>query len=148
MVALLPSSVASAFKEGTDSIYHFGLADTIYRYPRSLPRVDRRDAEAALQIVALSLAPAPQAFVLKELTRLRLLTKSRPESEEDLMLLVAAYAEELGRYPADVVRDVCRKAAATERFWPAWAELKPRLDEAVKLRQALYSAITNTIAQS
>ena len=56
-------------------------------------------------------------------------------------LTMAAYAEYLAEYPADVVIDALRWWARVEKWWPAWSELKELLDRRVIRRKALRKAL-------
>lgn len=99
------------------------------------------DVHSALETLRKAMAPAPTRVIASEIARLRVMTKSRAESDEDLQLMAAAYVEELAAYPADVVIDACRTWARREKFWPAWHELQEMLDRRVKKRRAMLEAL-------
>ncbi len=101
----------------------------------------RGDLAASLALVDGALRPAPKTVIQSELARLRVMTKSRNENQADLTMTAAAYADALAEYPADVVADALRNWAACEKWWPAWAELKDRLDRGVRKRRALRAAL-------
>jgi hypothetical protein len=82
------------------------------------------------------LAPAPVKVVARELARLRALTKMK---ETDAAMVAAAYAEEVSRYPADAVVEVCRSWDGV--FFPSWSELRDRLETTVAHRRSLLAAL-------
>ena len=86
--------------------------------------------------VEASLAGAQIKVVARELARLRALTKMK---ETDAALVAAAYAEEVSRYPADAVAEVCRSWDGV--FFPAWSELRDRLETTVAHRRSLLAAL-------
>lgn len=53
------------------------------------------------------------------------------------------YEEELRNYPADVVRHVLNTQKNINAFWPAWSELKERLDLYSWRRRKLVDALKN-----
>lgn len=77
------------------------------------------------------------------LTRMHTETKTRPEHEFDLQAKLQVYAENLAAYPADVVRHVLRTQSSVGVFWPAWAELKDRLEMHASYRARLLHALEN-----
>lgn len=83
-----------------------------------------------------SLAGAPVKVVARELARLRALTKMK---DTDAAMVAAAYAEEMARYPADAVAEVCRSWDGV--FFPAWSELRDRLETTVAHRRSLLAAL-------
>ena len=104
--------------------------------------VPQQDRLKALQIVDKSLTPITSAECQKALAKLRLMTKVRAESTEDIRLTLTFYAEELRRYPGDVVRKVLSTQANMSPWWPAWSELKDRLDLYTRKRKKLHEALT------
>ena len=99
------------------------------------PEAERQSAIAMLEQLN---QPAGQQFATLELTRLKVLTKSR-ERGDDLKLQIAVMAEELGTYPPDVVREACRTWRST--WFPSWAELRDECDAAAKMRRDLLKAL-------
>ena len=77
------------------------------------------------------------------LTRLKLETKSRAEDGGDMQGQLESYARRIAEYPEDVVRHVLETQSAIEKFWPAWAELKERLDLKSGYRRKLLHALQN-----
>jgi hypothetical protein len=107
------------------------------RYELVAP-IGEDDRQSALAFLDDALAPAGEAFVIAELGRLRALTISR-DVGQDLTLVLAVYADEMMRYPADAVREVLRGWRG--KFWPAWAELADQLDRLVGPRLALRATL-------
>lgn len=107
--------------------------------------VSPEDAEAAIAILREANKPADSAFIAKELTRMRLLTKARPQDDIDLEMMAAIYADEMSVYPADVVMAACRKWTAMETWWPSWAELKDQLEFRMRRRREMLEALERNI---
>lgn len=82
------------------------------------------DAETGRQLLGKLLEPAGADYAINHLAKVRLKTKAGAMSQQDLDLQIAAYVEEMARYPADVVRQTCRDAADKFTFWPSWHELR------------------------
>lgn len=141
LVASLPPLVASSLTERrrsfVDPVYGF---DTILD-GYSLGECPREDLAVARELVAHTLLPAAQNIIVSELARMRMMTKARPEAEGDLRLLGAGFAEEIRKYPSDVIRGACRKWSRTEKWWPSLAELTALLDRAVARRKFLEEAM-------
>ena len=89
------------------------------------------------------MTPITSAACQKALAKLRYLTKVRNESTEDIRLTLLFYAEELTKYPADVVRHVLDTQKNISPWWPAWSELKERLDRYTSKRRRLHEALTS-----
>jgi hypothetical protein len=105
-----------------------------YRFEGQIPE---RDRAAALALAEEALAPCDSRIVRQELARLRVVTSHR-DAGDALALTMAAYGEEFGRYPADVVVDVCRRRW---KFWPSLAELLDAADEMVAARRMWLGAL-------
>jgi hypothetical protein len=131
----------SSIAERTEPAYGpDGYDERLVGYELTRP-IPADDAEEALAILAEANQPADEAFIVQELTRMRMLTKARPQDSTDLTLMAAAYAEEMAAYPADVIRSACRKWAAMEKWWPSWAELKDLLEFRMRRRKAMLEAL-------
>lgn len=97
-------------------------------------------AESCLAELAPMLEPAGAKTIAAELLRLSSLTVPRREGEVAGELRAMAYAEELSRYPADVVIWACRewpRSGAQGSFFPAWAELRALCERRVERRRGL-----------
>lgn len=144
IMALLPPSVTRSlipshqFRSG-----EWGFEDGWVQRYYQIAEIPEADRQNALAIAEVAFTPAPKSVIGSELTRLRLLTKARAESQDDTRLMAAAYAQEMSAYPADCVVWACRKWARTEKWWPAWSELKALLDRAVAERKALREVLSH-----
>lgn len=56
------------------------------------------------------------------------MTVRRDTGLESAEMMMAGYAARLSNYPADIVEYVLEKWPNSNKFWPAWAELKEDLD--------------------
>lgn len=137
MLASLPPSVASSLTEKrtdfVDPVYGYDFRFDGY----SLAPVDAAEKMQAKAIVLAACRRCDSKTIASELTRMRVLTKARELSNDDASATVAAYAEELSRYPADIVRAACRGWSKREPWWPSWAELKEELTRHARRRKAL-----------
>lgn len=87
---------------------------------------DVASMEAAIADLRNFLTPAPARQIEAWLAELSVIVAKRGDDEFSEELRVAAYASRLGRYPADVVRDVLVRQ--TYKFWPTWEELEKRCE--------------------
>lgn len=92
------------------------------------PCADSDAARMALTAYERACLPAPEQRLYAELASLRVLTKAGQASDEDIRLQIQVYARRLAEYPGDVALHVLRTQPDMEKWWPAWAELKDRLD--------------------
>jgi len=100
------------------------------------------EAKVALAIVERLMAPAGARDCAKAVGLLKVKTKEKNLTQEDLALQIAVYADELTAYPIDAVRAACREWAATKPFFPAWAELRAACEAGVLFRRALAQALS------
>jgi hypothetical protein len=97
---------------------------------------DRDAIAVARDSLSAALTPCGAPFAAQELAWLKGLTKMR--DTDSAGLAAQAYVDEVSRYPAAAVTAGCRKVAAKQVFFPAWAELRQAIeDETVPLRAAL-----------
>jgi hypothetical protein len=97
--------------------------------------------EGAIRILEASLRPAGSETVEKALTEMALLTKASNDDEPTQQMRAALYLDRLSEYPTDAVIHVCRSWADTNVFWPAWAELREKLESRVSGRRMMLKAI-------
>jgi hypothetical protein len=123
-------------------VYGFDCELTGYvcRWPaEGCPDSDKREAR---MLVESYLAKAPGQLVKQELARLRVSTKSRHETDDDLAMGFQVLGEECAKYPPDVVVWALRGWAQMETFYPSLAEIRDRLQRGVKRRKSLMEAIS------
>ena len=130
------SSLATTWNDASDE---HGWNGSVIRYELNRPRTAGEVVEA-IDIAEASLLPMSKREVLSELARVRAMTVSRDISM-DLQLVLAAYADELMKYPADAVREVLRGWPRDEKFWPSMSELTARLNRLVAPRHALLDGL-------
>jgi len=136
---LTPSMRSSLATTWNDAGDEYGWNGRVIRYELNQPRSAGELAEA-IDIAEASLLPMSKREVLAELARVRAMTVSRDISM-DLQLVLAAYADELMKYPVDAVREVLRSWPRKEKFWPSMSELIARLDPLVASRHALLEGL-------
>lgn len=137
--ALLPPSLVQRLKpvnrEFIDPVYGYDYEFIGYELSDGdIPESDRVSARLLVDEVC---RPSEPIIIFRELARLRVLTKARAESSDDLESMASIYADEMASYPQDCVVWACRKWARMEKWWPSWSELKELLDRAAKKRFAL-----------
>lgn len=144
ILASLPPSVASTlrptYREYIDPKYGYSEEFTGYHVPANV-LVPRQDINTAKALVEQHLRPAPSPLIKQELARLRVSTKSRAESDDDLAMGFQVLAEECSEYPADVVVWALRSWARMETFYPSLAEIRERLQRGVQRRRAMAKAL-------
>jgi hypothetical protein len=99
--------------------------------------VDVTDRACARSLIAVALQPAPPQLIVRELARLRMLTKAKAEAGVDLEAMFSVLAEELAVFPADIVCSVLRRLGRTSKFFPSLAEVYQACEDAVKPRRLL-----------
>jgi hypothetical protein len=115
--------------------------------PSEQARADARDALPRLQA---ALAPASNAQLLSEISRLRLRTKSRGQVDRDQEAMIADLVFalrgdptdiELGVVPGDVALGALREWGRVSVWWPAWAELRALCLPETLRRRSLRDAV-------
>ena len=81
--------------------------------------------------------PAPHAELVQEITRCLMLTRAARQDQQDQTLRLAALAQELKVFPADIVIAALRHWARKERWWPTLAELRDDCQKAMRVRKSL-----------
>lgn len=110
---------------------------TNYRLPSLTPQTHAQ----AISTAEKSLMPASASECIGLLGELKLLTVPRTEATENLEAQLMLYAKKLQDYPADVVRRVLTTQPNISKWWPAWSELKERLDLLSFRRRRLLEAL-------
>ena len=113
---------------------------------RALPDADAKGALAAIDCAS---APACRAEIVKALTRLRLRTKARRETTEDMAAAFALYAEDLAAFPADAVHETLEGWPRRENgmWWPSWSELDTVLRAKASFRRRARAALVVFMAE-
>lgn len=109
----------------------------------TMPPLDSETRARALGLAESSLMPMSASECIDLLVELKLLTKARPEQAVDQEAQLLLYGKKLAEYPADVVRKVLTTQPNILLWWPAWAELKERLDLYSQRRCRLIEALRN-----
>ena len=109
--------------------------------PEPLPQDEHQKALAA---VKATLSTVNGAECRKLLAEMKYLTRQRAESTEDIAAQIEIYARRLEAFPADIVRYVIRTQTDESPWWPAWSELKARLDPLMVARRRKLAALTSS----
>jgi hypothetical protein len=86
-------------------------------------------------------------MVIEGLIKLRALTAHRNEENANLELISEAYIDKLMQYPADAVIQALNEAPDRDKWFPAWHDLKVRLDYLTTDRRLMVNAIDREIAR-
>ena len=136
----LPSQLASCLEPQFNSEW-----DTI-RYDITAP-VDVEVLKHGRSKI-LELCEAPERpMVIEGLIKLRALTAHRNEENANLELISEAYIDKLMQYPADAVIQALNEAPDRDKWFPAWHDLKVRLDYLTTDRRLMVNAIDREIAR-
>jgi hypothetical protein len=81
--------------------------------------------------------PIERVDCLKALAKLKVLTRERNLTSDDLKAQILAYADELSAYPSDVVCSATREWAATSKWFPSWSELRLLCDDYARKRRSM-----------
>lgn len=104
---------------------------------------DNPDFAAAHEAVELSLQPASDDEILKQLVKLKAKTASKGQAEADMAIELSVYVEELRHYPADVMVAGLHRAGKQCDWFPSWAKLysilEPMTLDRRNLRRGLIS---------
>lgn len=120
-----------------------------YGYESNLIRYDLvgkhsySEIEQAQYALEASLTPMPIEKLVIEVTRLRTMTRSRPETQVDMEAQLMIFSEMLEEYPEDIVMEVVRSWPRKSKWWPAWAELQEDLDFLARPRKLKLAAIVD-----
>jgi hypothetical protein len=110
-------------------------------------QVKKADLIEARQVI-LDHWPVPdRQLIAQAMLKLRALTASRNTGDLDLDLTLEAYAEKLAEYPADAVVQALNEAPDRSTWFPAWHELKVRLDYLTENRRLILNAIDRELAK-
>jgi hypothetical protein len=83
----------------------------------------------------------PIEGIIAALTNVRVLTISRASTSEDLDLTLAAFADALSEYPADIIRKALRDWPRNHKYWPTLAEIRTSMEPLLRERGMISDAI-------
>ena len=139
----LPAEIAGAFRFETTPVYG---ADG--QFDGTVVRAATLTVACSPDVIAVAIAvlehasrPGGTDLATRAVTRLRAKTAARAGGLADQHVTGQAYAEELAKYPADIIEAACRRWADNSRWWPAWAELKQECDRMAAKRRAEHRAL-------
>lgn len=145
----LPAEIAGAFRFETTSVYGAdGQFDGVMVSGATLTAACSPDVLAvAIAVLEHASRPGGIGLATKAVTRLRAKTAARAGGLADQHVTGQAYAEELAKYPADIIEAACQRWADNSRWWPAWAELKQECDRMAAKRRAEHRALKDALRQ-
>lgn len=106
---------------------------------------DRGALMQAIDAFRAANAPAPYDLAVQEVMRLRYATAARNAGQDDLELILGLMADEVSRYPADVVVEVLRERARSSRWWPPLKDVLDDLNAAVSRRRSLLECLERMV---
>lgn len=122
-----------------DKTTEFGWEGVVTNY--ALPSLTPETQSRAISMAEQSLKPMTPSECIGLLGEMKLLTVPRTEATESLEAQLMLYSRKLQDYPADVVRRVLTTQPNISKWWPAWSELKERLDLFTFRRRKLIEAL-------
>ena len=125
-------------REWVDPKYGLDFEVVRYEFADSLSSEARH---AIAERLAEAFEPADERTILAELTRLKLSTKARAETEDNQVLALTILAEECAEWPADVVRAALRRYARRETWFPSLAEIRDELQRVGRRRRLMAEAL-------
>lgn len=135
LLAQLPPGIRSSLKP----VYDAKGELTNYRLTHAHPT----ELTSAKQVLASSLMPMTGEKCLDLLTEMKAMTRPSPGTTADIEAQMVAYLKRLMDYPADVVNYVLTTQPDYSPWWPAWAELKERLEMHTYRRRMMMTALTS-----
>jgi hypothetical protein len=84
--------------------------------------------------------PADTAFIARKLAQLRAVMARASESQGDIEIVIATYAEHVSSYPRDIVGYVIDKCIHTRKWFPLVSELCSEMESLVAFRRAVRTA--------
>lgn len=91
------------------------------------------------------MAPADDDEVYKALFKVKNLTKHRKQSDSEMEMQLRAYAAELKRYPRDATLKALDRISDDHEFFPAWKEIRLRVEFHCRRRQTLMNEIDRAL---
>ena len=142
VMALVPSLLASRLK------WTLGTSLDGLRQLRLIgdEPVDQADLAMALGNLDPLMRPASRQELAAELTRLRGLTAQKDRIEPELS--IAAWVDELGRWPADVSIRALREWKSLSKWWPTWNEIEGLMARRTGERLELYARLRARLGRS
>lgn len=103
--------------------------------------VPESDLSEARDLLLRSLKPATNDECQMALAELKALTRTKKEDVDDIRVVLKAYARKLQDYPRDVTLHVLSTQSNISAWWPAWADLRERLEIYTSKRRRILAAL-------
>lgn len=144
--AYLPPSVrswirATAVRQEWEKLPKLRQYSPEPQHPPALPAEQKTQAQRAVEA---TLSTVNGNECRKLLAEMKYLTRQKAEATEDIAAQIEIYARRLEAFPPDIVRYVIRTQTDESPWWPAWSELKARLDPLMVARKRKLAALTSS----
>ena len=84
--------------------------------------------------------PAKISFIDGKIAQMRAVMARQNESNNDIALVIATYADHIGQYPPDIVAHVIDKFIGTRKWFPGIPDLRKEMDDLMSLRRNVLQA--------
>lgn len=132
------STVGCSLKEKHNADFDFVGFEGV----RDLPEEQLHALKAELE---RHMAPAEDDEVYKALFKVKNLTKHRKQSDSEMEMQLRTYAAELRRYPRDATLKALDRISDDHEFFPAWKEIRLRVEFHCRRRQTLMNEIDRAL---
>jgi len=82
-------------------------------------------------------APASESFISGKLAQLRSVMARTSETNDDIMLVLTTYGQQLRGYPADIIAYVIDNTIRTKKWFPLVCDLIKEIEQLVGLRRSI-----------
>jgi hypothetical protein len=98
------------------------------------------DPDPVRLALAEAMRPAPPDVLVRELSKVEMLTKRRQGEAVETKMLIAAYLERLSEVPADMALYALKEHPNRSPWFPAWHEIQALFADALKERRLMLEA--------
>jgi hypothetical protein len=147
LIRSLPQPVASPIELKTKTVFsdEYGT-DFIDSYDINVSKLNDAEIEWWREYLTGVVEPGERMDILSELTKLKLVTASRAQSDEGMEAILAAYISDLQTYPIWVIRRACLACKKSSQWFPTIFDITKEADKLVSgiyelNRQLTFAAI-------
>ena len=99
------------------------------------------DPDPVRRALAEAMRPAPPDVLVRELSKVEMLTKRRQGEAVETKMLIAAYLERLSEVPADMALYALKEHPNRSPWFPAWHEIQALFADALKERRLMAEVV-------